>query len=133
MTRSLLRTTLRGMTSKEIGQQLVDLCKAGKNTDAMEQLYAKDIVSLEAGAPPGGSPETRGVGTCLEKSKVFRDQHEIHGATIDGPYPNGDRFAVVFDYDLTRRDNNQRFHLKEVGLYTVKDDKIVREEFFYSM
>jgi SnoaL-like domain len=120
------------MTPQEIGQKLVELCKAGKNTEAMEALYAKDIVSVEAGAPPGKSPRTDGVAACLEKSKQFRAMHEIHGATIDGPFPHGDRFAVIFDYDLTRRPDNQRIHMKEVALYTVANDKIVREEFFYS-
>lgn len=59
--------------------------------------------------------------------------HEIHASNVEGPFPNGDRFAVFFDYDLTSKENKQRFHMKEVALYTVKGDKIVREEFFYSM
>ena len=121
------------MTSKDIGQKLVDLCKAGKNADAMQQLYANDIVSVEAGAPPGESPEAKGLGACVEKEQKWSAAHEIHGASVDGPYPNGDRFAVLFDYDLTRRADKKRFHMKEVALYTVKNDKIVREEFFYSM
>jgi hypothetical protein len=121
------------MTTKDVGQKLVDLCKAGKNEDAMNQLYATDIVSVEAGAPPGGSPESKGLAACVEKTKQWNAAHEIHGAVVDGPYPNGDRFAVMFDFDITRRADKQRFHMKEVALYTVKNDKIVREDFFYSM
>jgi hypothetical protein len=26
---------------------------------------------------------------------------EVHGGDIKGPWPNGDRFAVVFSYDVT--------------------------------
>lgn len=121
------------MTTKDIGQKLVDLCKAGKNADAMQTLYAKDIVSVEAGAPPGQSAETKGLDACLAKGKTWREQHEIHGAKADGPFPNGNRFAVVFDYDLTRKPDNQRFQMREIALYTVENDKIVREEFFYAM
>jgi hypothetical protein len=121
------------MTTKEIGQKLVELCKAGNNHEAMQTLYSPDIVSIEAGAPPGQSPEAKGLAACVEKGKQFAQAHEIHSAKIDGPFPNGDRFTVIFDYDITRRPDNQRFNMKEVALYTVKGDKIVREEFFYSI
>jgi hypothetical protein len=39
----------------------------------------------------------------------------------------------MFDYDVTPRAGGERFHMKEVALYTVEGDKIVREEFFYKM
>ena len=120
------------MTTKDIGQKLVDLCKAGKNTDAMQSLYAKDIVSLEAGAPPGQSPETKGLDACLAKGKQWREQHEIHSAKVEGPFPNGNRFAVKFDYDVTHKPDNKRMQVHEVALYTVENDKIVREEYFYN-
>ena len=121
------------MTTKDIGQKLVDLCKAGKNHDAMTELYAKDIVSVEAGAPPGQSPESKGLEAVLAKGKWWAENHEVHSAKVDGPFPHGDRFAVMFDYDITRKQANQRIQMREVALYTVKDGKIVREEFFYSM
>jgi hypothetical protein len=121
------------MTTQEIGQKLVEMCKAGKNHEAMQELYSPDIISLEAGAPPGQSAETKGLPACLDKGKKWAEDHEIHAAKVDGPFPHGDRFAVVFDYDVTRRAANQRFQMKEVALYTVKGNKIVREEFFYSM
>src|SRR2546428_216043 len=119
------------MTSKDIGQQLVDLCKAGNNLDAIKSLYADNIVSMEAGAPPGQSVETNGLAACLARSKQFAETTEIHSRNVEGPFPHGDRFAVIFDMDLTR--DKRRFQMKEIALYTVKGDKIVREEFFYSM
>jgi len=119
------------MTSKDIGQKLVDLCKAGKNLDAIKSLYADNIVSMEAGAPPGQSTETNGLTACLAKSKQFAETTEVHSRNVEGPFPHGDRFAVIFDMDLTR--DKRRFQMKEIALYTVKGDKIVREEFFYSM
>ena len=120
------------MTTKDIGQKLVDLCKAGKNMEAMKALYANDIVTREAAAPPGQQAESKGIEGCLQRNKEWAQAHEIHKATIEGPFPNGDKFAVMFDYDLTRRADKQHLHMKEVGVYTVKNDKIVREEFFYT-
>ncbi len=121
------------MTSKEIGNQLVEFCRAGKNDEAIKSLYANDIVSVEAGAPPGQQRETKGLAACLEKSKHWAAAHEIHAAKVEGPFPHDDRFAVMFDYDITRRADKQRFNMREVALFTVKNNKIVREEFFYSM
>ena len=49
------------MNALEVGKKLVDLCKQGKNEEAIEALYSPDVVSVEAGAPPGQSPETKGI------------------------------------------------------------------------
>ncbi len=35
-------------STMEVGKQLVDLCKQGKFKEAMESLYAPNIVSIEA-------------------------------------------------------------------------------------
>ncbi|MEO6775492.1 MAG: nuclear transport factor 2 family protein [Kofleriaceae bacterium] len=121
------------MTALEIGTKLVDLVTAGKHHEAMETLYHPNIVSIEAGAPPGQSTEAKGLGACIEKGKQFAQRMEVHSGSVDGPFPHGNRFAVFYDYDVTPRAGGERFHLKEVGLYTVEGDKIVREEFFYKM
>jgi hypothetical protein len=121
------------MTALEIGTKLVDLCKAGKNQEAMETLYHPNIVSIEAGGPPGQSTEAKGLPACVEKGKQFRQRMDVHSGTVDGPYPHGNRFAVMFDYDVTPRAGGERFHMKEIALYTLEGDKIIREEFFYKM
>ena len=121
------------MTTYEIGVKLVDLVKAGRNREAMEALYAGDIVSIEAGAPPGQPTEAKGLPACLEKGKQFGQLMEVHGAHVEGPFPHGDRFAVFYSYDVTPRAGGARFKMNEVALYTVANDKITREEFFYKM
>jgi hypothetical protein len=117
----------------EVGKKLVELCNAGKNDEAIESLYAKDIVSVEAGAPPGQSPESKGLEAVKGKSKWWNDNHVIHSATTLGPFPHGDRFAVRFTYDITAKHlGNKRITMDEIALYTVENGKIVREEFFYT-
>lgn len=121
------------MTTIEVGKRLVELCKQGKNEQAMEELYAKDIVSVEAGAPPGQSPESKGLEAVVAKGKWWADNHEVHAAVCEGPFPNGDRFIVRFKYDVTFKPESRRLTLDEGALYTVVDGKITREEFFYAM
>jgi|HubBroStandDraft_6_1064221.scaffolds.fasta_scaffold240519_2 ketosteroid isomerase-like protein len=121
------------MTSFELGTKLVALVNAGKNQEVMDTLYATDIVSVEAGAPPGQSPEVRGVAACHEKRKQFHARMEVHKQEAEGPFPHGDRFAVLLRNDVTPKAGGPRMTMTEVALYTVKDDKIVREEFFYKL
>jgi hypothetical protein len=121
------------MTPKDIGTRLVELIKAGKSNEAIETLYAPDIVSVEAASAPDQSAITTGLAGCLEKGKQFRQRMEVHHQDADGPYPNGDRFAVLLRYDVTPRAGGPRTSMSEIAVYTVKDDKIVREEFFYSL
>jgi ketosteroid isomerase-like protein len=121
------------MTTLEVGKKLVELCKAGKNKEAAETLYAPDIVSVEAGGPPGKDRATRGVKALAEKSQWWQDNHTIHSSATEGPWPHDDRFIVKFTYDVTFKPENKRFTLEEAALFTVKDGKVVKEEFFYAM
>ena len=114
------------MTTLEIATRLVSLCNEAKNHQAMEELYSKDIISVEA-----GGHESRGLAAVFESGKAWREGHEVHSAKHEGPWPHGDRFVVRFTYDLTDKKANKRMTLDEVGLFTVQNGKIVREEFFY--
>ncbi len=121
------------MTAHEVGTKLVELCQQGKNFEAMETLYAPDVVSVEAGAPPGMPREFTGKEAVIGKSKWWVDNHEIHSGTCEGPYPHDDRFIVRFDYDVTFKPTGKRFRMTEAALYTVANGLVAREEFFYSM
>ncbi len=121
------------MTTMDVGKKLVELCKQGKNDEAIATLYSGDIVSVEAGAPPGKDPVTKGLDGVKGKSAWWADNHTVHSATVDGPFPNGDRFIVKFVYDITFKPENRRFTMEEMALYTVNNGKVVREEFFYAM
>ncbi len=119
------------MTSHEVANRLVELCKQFKNFDAMQELYAEDIVSVEAMPNAAGAKETKGKEAVIGKSAAWAAQHEIHSASAEGPYLAGDRFAVVFQFAVTPKATGQRLELQEVAVYTVAGGKIVKEEFFY--
>ena len=121
------------MDTMQIAYKLVALCKEGKNREALETLFAEDVVSVEAGAPPGMQRESKGLAAVKAKGDWWMDNHEIHSANITGPWPHDERFVVGFQYDITNKPSGRRMKMDEVGLYTVKNGKIVREEFFYNM
>lgn len=122
------------MSAKEIGQQLVEFCKQGKNLESINTLYAQNVESVEAAAPPGGERIAKGIEAVRGKNQWWSENHEIHSANVSGPYPHGeDKFAVRFEYDITNKQSNQRMQMDEVGIFTVDGGKVVREEFFYDM
>ncbi|HET6251929.1 MAG TPA: nuclear transport factor 2 family protein [Tepidisphaeraceae bacterium] len=124
-------------TALEVGKELVELCKGGKFLQAVETLYAQNVVSIEAG---GGSKEMparmEGLPAVVAKSKWWEANHTVHGFEVKGPWPHGDRFIVYFMMDVTPKAGpmaGKRFKMEETGLYTVKDGKVAQEEFFYAM
>jgi hypothetical protein len=40
---------------------------------------------------------------------------------------------VTFKMDVTFKPQSKRFQMEEIGVYKVKDGKIVYEEFFYAV
>lgn len=117
------------MTTQEIANDLVALCKAGKFDEAGEKYWADDVVSLEA--MEGDMARMQGKDAVRGKGEWWSSAHEIHSSEVEGPYVNGDQFVVRFKMDLTQKESGQRMAMDEVGVYTVKDGKIAEERFFY--
>ena len=121
------------MTTKEVADGLVKFCSQGKFEEAVKTFYSPEIVSVEAGAPPGQSREAMGFPAVLAKSEWWSANHEVHSAKVEGPLVAGSHFAVVFKLDVTFKPESKRFQMEEVAVYKVADGKIVYEEFFYNM
>ncbi len=121
------------MTLNEIGHELVAGCREGRERANLDRLYAPGAVSVEA-ADIGGGRESAGIAAIHGKHEWWQNAHTIHGTSVEGPFMHGDdRFAVMFDMDVTNKESGQRMQMREVGVYHVADGKIVREEFFYAM
>ena len=115
------------MSLQTVARQFVELCNQGKNFDVMRTMYAPDIVSVE-----GDGKETAGQTPVIHKSEVWGANNTIHSETVRGPFFNGpNQFAVHSTFEVTPKATGKRITLEEVGVYTVADDKITREQFFY--
>ena len=123
-------------TTMEVGRKLVELCREGKAMEAISTLYAPDIVSVEAAGSETMPARMEGLDAIKGKATWWEANHTVHSANVVGPWPHGDRFIVHFNYDVTATGGpmaGQRMNLDEAALYTVKDGKVVHEEFFYNM
>ena len=116
-------------SAKEVAQKVVELVRKQAWYEALDTLYDDNIVSVEAYAAASGSPETRGKEGVRGKIDWWVKAMEIHSFKANGPFVANDRFVVQYDADVTEKETKERRQISEVGVYTVKNGKIVREEF----
>lgn len=107
-----------------IAQTFTRLCAEGRYHDA-KQAWSDDIVSIEAF--PGPHQVLTGRAAVEAKQRAWAESTTVHSIQTEGPFIQGDTFAVLFQLDATM--NGHRSTMREVALYTVKDGKIVQERF----
>lgn len=117
------------MDTKEVAKKVMELVRKQAWYEALDTLYDDNIVSVEAYSAAGSSPETRGKENVRGKIDWWVNAMEVHSFTANGPFVAHDRFVVQYDADVTEKESKERRQISEVGVYTVKNGKIVREEF----
>src|SRR5260370_30998826 len=117
------------MSTEEVAQKVVAFVRKQAWHEAVDTLYDKNIVSVEARTMDGSSPETRGIDGVRGKVDWWVDNMQVHSFKASGPFVAHDRFVVQYDADVTDKNAKARRQLSEVGVYTVKNGKIIREEF----
>lgn len=117
------------MTSKELAQAFTQMCKDGKFEEAGKRFWSDDIVSCEP--MEGEMARIKGRAGVEKKGEWWYANHDVHKVDVQGPYVHGDQFVVRFTMDMTPK-GGKRMNVDEVGLYTVKDGKIVEERFFFN-
>lgn len=123
------------MTLMDVANQLVAGCREGRETENLDKLYAPDAVSAEAMVMPGVEQPraVEGLGVIKGKHAWWESAMEVMDAQVSDPMRHGDdRFAVIFKVKAKDRASGLVMDMEEVGVYTVADGKITREEFFYS-
>lgn len=88
------------MTTAALAKEFIELLRQGDHDGAGARYNADHIVSYEAADSP--------MAVCEGKDAVRQKgeraaNHEVHGASVEGPYVNGDQFAVRFSFDITPR------------------------------
>lgn len=119
------------MNTMHVAMELVRLNREGQTDTLFDTLYAEDAVSVEVAAMPGMDRTVQGIAAIKAKSQWWFENHDVHAFEIRGPWPHDDRFIVGYAIDVTHRPSGERMQMEEAALYTVKDGKVVREEFFY--
>src|SRR6266700_7351636 len=116
------------MTTQQIANRLVELCKQGQYEKAQKELYADNAISIEPERSPGFEKETKGLSAIIEKGHKFEQMvDKSHAIDISNPLITGNAIAFTFSMDVTMKDK-QRTKMEELCVYQVKDGKIVLEQ-----
>jgi len=121
------------MTTQEVANQYYELARQSKWIDIQDGLYDEQVLSRE--------PEhvaSRGVQVITKGREALKAKGAAHRAMIDAvhsqycsePLVAGNFFSVVLRRDVTYKDK-PRMETEEIGVFEVKDGKVVSEQFFY--
>ena len=120
-------STGKGASPATIGGDLVAHVNAmGDDEKLWKMRFAKSFTSIE-----GTGDAYHGMKAVKKKCDEWMDQHIIHSCNAAGPFVGATGFSVVFDMDIEMKATGHRMQMQEVGVYTVKNGKVIQEEFMY--
>ncbi len=118
------------MTTQEIANRLVELCRNGEFEKALTDLFSDDAMSIEPHATPAFDKETKGLQAIKEKGEKWNSMvQEMHGITISDPLIATNSFACTMRMNVTMKERGH-MDMTELCVYQVKDGKIISEQFF---
>lgn len=122
--------TGKGLTPMEIGTALVKMYNEGKFQEICDMFWSPDVVSVEG---VGMEMAWNGRKAVEAKNEWWMGQNTVHSTSAKGPFVGSSGFAVQFAMDVEEKATGKRTAMTEVGVYTVKNGRIVREEFMYAL
>jgi hypothetical protein len=119
----------KNLSTREIADRLVALCRKMKWEEAQKELYAKNAVSIEPHEAGGFAKETKGLEAIEEKGRRWAAQVEkVYEIKVSDPVVATNVFACVMDMDMAMK-GQDRMKMSELCVYEVKNGKIVSEHF----
>ena len=117
------------MTTQEVANRLVELCRKGQVMEAQQELFSDDVTSIEP--PHAPLPTANGKKAVLEKGHAFASMMEKrHSSSFSDPIIGGNYFSIVCTLDATMKGHG-RMKLEEICAFGVKEGKIISEQFFF--
>ncbi len=123
-------STGKGASPAELGAKLVTLFNQGTADAWVATVWDKGIVSCEG---VGANLEWVGRKAVDAKNAEWSKANTVLGGSAEGPYVGSTGFAVKFRVHVRDNASGAERHMSEVGVYTVRDGKITREEFMYAV
>lgn len=89
--------------------------------------FHPDFISIE-----GDGRRYEGRKAVQDKCDGWMAAHTMHGFTADGPYLGSNAVAIRYTIDVEPKDGSwPRMTMTETAVYTIKDGKVVQEEFMF--
>ena len=119
------------MNTQDVANRLITMCREGKNLEAIDELYADNITSKEMPGMPNDT--VSGKEAVRQKSEQWMESiEEFHGGEVSDPVVAGNHFTCRMTFDATFKEGGRQ-QMEEIGIFEVKEGKIVGEQFFYEL
>jgi hypothetical protein len=121
------------MTTTEVANRYHELATENKWPQILEELCSPALVNKEPEhvVSRGIQPVTTGLDAIKAKGIANRTMIEaVHSQYCSAPLVAGNFFTVVLSRDVTFK-GQPRMNKEEIGLFELKDGKIIVEQFFY--
>ena len=119
------------MTTQQVADRLIGLCRQGQFEQAVKELYAPDVISVE----PEGVPDriVQGIDQIHAKGEAFNSKIEsVNSSFISDPIVADNFFSCSMLMNVNMKGVPVAIDMNEVCVYTVADGKVIKEEFFYT-
>ncbi len=119
------------MTTQQVANRLVELCREGNYEQAHKELYHQDAFSIEPDFFPDN--KVQGMNAIGKKGEEWANNlKEMHSLEVSDSVIAGNYFSCTMSFDATFKDRG-RVKEEELAVYKVENGKITEERFFYSM
>jgi hypothetical protein len=114
----------------EVATRVTELLRAGKTAEVEQDWLAPSIESVEG---HGASMAWSGKPAVLAKYRAWEADHDILSMSVEGPWVGATGFSLRYKVDATQKSTGQNMKMEEIAVYTVRNGKIVREEFHFAL
>lgn len=119
----------KGASVGEVAGKFMEMFAAAGLNPPEEQiwkaLYHKQCRSIEGAMGMAWD----GLKAMKGKAEWWYSQNTLNSVKTEGPFVGATGFGVKYTVDVTCKESGERTMMSEMGLYTVKNGKIVQEEF----
>jgi hypothetical protein len=119
-------TSGSGPSAAELGKKFVAQFNADPSGDWVKGWWHKGVRSIE-----GDGTLHVGEKQIMAKWAWWSGQNQILGVSAEGPYLGATGFAVRYSMHVKDAASGNEMRMSEVAVYTIKNGKIVQEEFMY--
>ena len=119
----------RGATPRQIGDAVVaHFNQGGKDKELWDKYWHPQAESIEG---EGMEMAWKGKKAIAAKSEWWSANNTVHSAKAEGPFVGATGFSIRFNMDVQENASGTRRQMEEIGVYTVQNGKVIREEFMY--
>ncbi len=127
-----METQAKTMTTQEVAEKLVKLCREGKFEQVQQELFGPEIQSMEPTKEGGWEIETGFDGLKKKAEQWHGMVEEMKDGEISDAQVADNFFTCTWKSMVKYKGAPDFVPMDEIALYQVNDGKVVLEQFFYT-